>query len=606
MERSTRVFVWRVALGLLVLAAATLAVADLGALQAAPAGQGPSGVRVVVEEPGDGQTVAGDVLVRGWAIDTRATAGPGIRGTGGVQVWLDRGGRSPTGVLLGAAVYGGERPEVAQQFGPQHRASGFLLPWDTCLVPTGRHSIQIFVESDATGAIELGSQIDVNVGPCPTAARPAEIVDQQPLRTNPAWQEILRRASELRGLAPRHEIYRAPLTRESFERRFDAQFAQYYQSRDVDTSRLLLVAFGLLEPGFNLPEQLRRVNTALPLGVFDMEHDVLFVQRDPPESPLAKVTMAHEITHALQHHHYDLRQLIPTSGSDAPPDPTRNPDQVMAIRALIEGDAILIQRMYQATTISDPAELQRLEDEQMQAAGAVDFDRLPYVVAQTMYFPYWWGPTFIHGAVGTGPLTTFGEYGPAMDPLFRRLPVSTSQVLHPERYIARIEPVAVPLRDLAPILGSEWVSLGEGPVGELSHRLLLENWLRDTDPDRAIRASSPWTGDRTAVYKRGDGSADVVRDLVVVLKTRWETADDAEAWGRAYAATVPLLYQGLAAAGGGGDDVVAYELSSSRLAWERPFERSIAVGWSGQLSAIAIAPEVGLARQLVDFALTGD
>ncbi|MGH7339246.1 MAG: hypothetical protein ACREKH_02020, partial [Candidatus Rokuibacteriota bacterium] len=273
----------------------------------------------------------------------------------------------------------------------------------------------------------------------------------------------------------------------------------------------------------------------------------------------------------------------------------------------VEGDAILIQRMYQATTMSDPAELERLENEQAQAAAAADFDRLPYVVAQTMYFPYWWGPQFIHGAVGSGPLTTFGEYGPAVDRLFRRPPVSTSQILHPERYIARIEPVPVPLRDLAPLLGSDWVPLGEGPVGELSHRLLLEQWLRETDPELAIRASSPWTGDRTSVYRRGDGSPDAVRDLIVVLKTRWETAEDAAQWGGAYAATVPLLYQRLAGVSEDpGEPFVAYPAGAGRLAWERPFERSIGLGWSGQFSAIAIAPEVRLAQQLVDFALAGD
>ena len=606
MKATISVVTPRTALGLALLVTMLLTPADVPVLHAGPPGQGAGGVVVAIEEPREGQTVAGEVLVRGWAIDTRATDSTGVRSTDGVQVWLDRGGRSPIGVLLGAAVHGSERPDVAQRYGAQHNRSGFVFRWDACLVPTGRHSLQVFTESTATGAVEFGSQIDIVVEPCPTAERPPAAVPGQPLRTNPAWQEILRRTSELRGLAPRQDIYRAPLTRETFNQRFEAEFAEYYQSRNVDTSRLMLVAFGLVDPGFNLPEELRRLYGALPLGVFDVEHEMLFTQRDPPESPLAKVTMAHEITHALQHQHYDLRRLLPSSSAERRDDQSRNPDQLMAIRALVEGDAILTQRMYQATSIHDPAELQRLEQEEAQASSTIDFERLPFIVGQTMYFPYLWGPQFIHGVLGSGPLTTYGEYGPAVDRLFRRLPSSTSQLLHPERYVQRIEPVPVQMPSLAPILGGEWVSLGEGPVGELNHRLILENWLRQTDPERAAHASSGWTGDRVAVFRRGDESGALVQDLVVVLKTRWETATAAEAWAQTYATIVPMLYRGLAAQAGRGDDVLTYELGPGRLAWDMPLERAIALAWTRQSSVIAIAPDLDLARQLAEFAIAGD
>jgi hypothetical protein len=462
----------------------------------------------------------------------------------------------------------------------------------------------VFAESQVSGAVDFGTEIDLNVEACPAASRPAEVVGREPLRSNPAWQEILERTSELRGLAPRRDIYRAPLTRETFDRRYEAQYAEYYQSRNVDTSRLLLVAFGLVDPGFNLPEELRRLNTTLPLGVFDADNDVLFVQRDPPDSPLARVTMAHEITHALQHQHYDLQELLPSGSRPRSDGLPRTPDEIMAIRALVEGDAILTQRMYQATTIRDPAELQRMAQEETQASSGVDFDRLPYVVTQTTYAPYYWGPSFIHGVLGDGPLTTYGEYGPAVDRLFRRLPISTSQILHPERYRARVVPVPVQMRDLGPVLGPEWVGLGTGPLGELSHRLILETWLRQTEPQRAVDASSAWTGDSAAVYHRGDDDETQVRDLAIVLKTRWETPAAAEAWAQAYATTVPMLYASLAAQRPG--DLATYDLAPGRLAWEMPLERGIALAWQGQFSAIAIAPEADLARQLAEFAIAGE
>src|SRR4051794_41908751 len=122
------------ALLLLALAATALPTAS----RAAPLLQLSEDVMVVVEEPSDGQTVAGDVVVRGWAIDRRAVAGSGVRTTpGGVQVWLDRSAGSATGQLLGDAVYGGDRPAVAQQRGDAFRRSGFALSWNACLVPAG-------------------------------------------------------------------------------------------------------------------------------------------------------------------------------------------------------------------------------------------------------------------------------------------------------------------------------------------------------------------------------------------------------------------------------------------------------------------------------------
>jgi hypothetical protein len=590
-----------------VLAAVLLLPTDPPRLQAASLGQVTDQVMVVIEEPRDGQTVAGEIVVRGWTIDRRARDGSGIRESpGGVQVWLDRRTGSATGQLIGDAVYGGERPDIAQQHGDRYRRSGFILPWNTCLVPAGRHTLQVFAES-ATVSPQFGlTQVDVNVGACPAAAGGSEVVGSQPLRLNPAWQAIQQRTSELRGLAPREELHRAPLSRDSYDRRFRAEFAQYYQSQDVDTSRLLLIAFGLLDPGFNLAAALQRFHESLPIGLYDVDTGVLFVSRDPPDSPLAKVTMAHEITHALQDQHYGLKALLPSSTATGREEQRALvPDEQAAIRALIEGDALLVQRMYQATTIQDPAELQRLDDEERAVTAAIDFDALPYIIFQSTYFPYIYGPQFIHGVLGPGPLTTYGEYGPAVDALFRRPPTSTSQVLHPERYRDRVEPVPVELRSLAPILGDEWAPLGEGMLGELDHRLILENFLRETDPDLAAAASSGWTGDRSAVYRRLDDSGAPLGDVAVVLKTRWATAGDAEAWAQAYAATVPLRYADPVRYAGRTDQLASHRLGAARLAWEMPGERAIALAWTRQYSVIAIAPEFDLARQLAEYAVAG-
>jgi hypothetical protein len=569
---------------------------------AAPLAQLSDEVVVVIEEPRPGETVVGQVLVRGYAFDRRATDDAGIRPTlGGVQVWLNRGAGAATGRLLGDAVYGDERPDVAAAQGAQYRAVGFVFPWDSCLIPEGRHTLQVFAESTRGAAVEFGfAQAEVLVGPCPTPPAASGVPGSQPLRGHPVWEGILQRTSELRGLAPREEVYRAPLTRETYDQRWGAELARYYQSPALDTSRLLLEAFGLIDPGTNLAEEVRRLQTTLPLGLYDATYRVLFVSRDPPDSPLGRVTMAHEITHALQDQHYGWPTRLAQPTADAR---ELTPEENTALRALLEGDAILVQRMYQATTIQDPAELERLHAEEAAASAAADFSRVPYALYQTLYFPYFYGPSFIYGVLGEGPLTTYGQYGPAVDPLFRDPPISTSQILHPERYRAGVRPVPVALPALDPLLGDEWVLQGEGQHGEFNHLIILDNWLRAVAPDRAAATVSGWTGDRATVYRRRGPGGLLTDEAIVVLTTRWESAAAARGWAEAYAETVALRYQDPTRYSGRSHLLRSTTPTPDLWTWEMPGERGIALLHRGLFTAIAIAPTAAQAAQLAEYVL---
>lgn len=597
----------RPSLALIALLVSTLAGASSGPLEralAVPLSQLSDDVVVVIEQPTASETVVGEVVVRGYAFDRRAAEGTGVRSTlGGVQVWLDRGAGSATGRLLGDAVYGVERPDVAATQGTQYLPVGFTLSWDTCLIPEGPHTLQVFAESTAGDGVQFGmEQVNVVVGPCPARPTVSSVPGSQPLRNHPAWEAILQRTSELRGLAPREELHRALLTPESYDQRWGAEFARYYQSPALDTSRLLLVAFGLLDPGTNLAEEMRRLQSNLPIGLYDAVNRVLFVSRDPPDSPLGRVTMAHEITHALQdqHYHWPSRLVEAAAGERELP-----PEENTALRALLEGDAIIVQRMYEATTIQEPAEVERLRAEETAATAGVDFSRVPYALYQTLYFPYFYGPAFIYGVVGDGPLTTYGQYGPAVDRLFRDPPISTSQILHPERYRAGIHPLPVTLPSLTPLLGDEWVLQGEGQHGEFNHLVLLDNWLRATEPDRAAQVASAWTGDRAAVYRHRGPEGTLRDEVVVVLRTRWESEAAAQAWAAAYADTVVMRYQDPVRYSGRSYLLVSDQPAPGLWTWEMPAERGIALLQRDLTTVIAIALDREQAAQVAEYVLAG-
>ena len=88
--------------------------------------------------------------VGGWAIDQAAASGTGVDA---VHVWAYPSNASgvPTGapVFLGAAAYGGSRPDVGALYGEQFRDSGYSL--SVTGLPVGFHHLVVYARSTVTG-----------------------------------------------------------------------------------------------------------------------------------------------------------------------------------------------------------------------------------------------------------------------------------------------------------------------------------------------------------------------------------------------------------------------------------------------------------------------
>jgi len=133
---------------------------------------------------------------------------------------------------------------------------------------------------------------------------------------------------------------------------------------------------------------------------------------------------------------------------------------------------------------------------------------VPPFVTDLQLWPYDAGNAFIRHldeAGGTGQV----------DEALTTFPVSTEQILHPERWPNDVpQPVDVP--DLGPALGDGWRDLDVMTVGEAWLKLMLALRLDDAD---AARAAAGWDG---GIYRAWtDGS-----ETAVVL--RWIAAFDAE------------------------------------------------------------------------------
>jgi hypothetical protein len=216
--------------------------------------------------------------------------------------------------------------------------------------------------------------------------------------------------------------------------------------------------------------------------------------------PEEKATFAHEYTHALQDQYFDLTRL-------APKHPT-NDDRSLAIQALTEGDATLMQRLW--------AQEKMTQDEINQLGqGGADSKLFsaPLFLREQLLFPYGDGFNFIRQIYQTS-----GYAG--VDEVFRNPPESTEQILHPDKYRAHEKPIEVILPDLVAQggpLGSGWRLINSNVFGELDLRLILTQL---TNATRGVRGAAGWGGDRWALVEKDGQQA-------LVIKSVWDTESDA-------------------------------------------------------------------------------
>jgi hypothetical protein len=257
--------------------------------------------------------------------------------------------------------------------------------------------------------------------------------------------------------------------------------------------------FGLIPDTLNLRSFMVGLLTEQIAGYYDPATKVLYVV-EGADPTLTEMTLSHELVHALQDQYFNLDSLQKMKG---------NNDRQVAAQALIEGQAIFEQMSAtigaRALTTALPGTWDRVRDLIRQNNESMPlFTRAPFVIQETLLFPYLSGAEFIRRAKEKKPNANFLE----------DVPASTEQVVHPERFFdTRDPPTDVTLS--APRGGKVAY---ENNLGEFETRLLLYEWLKDQAA--AIRGAAGWDGDRYQLIDLGRGEA-------LAWLTVWDTPVDA-------------------------------------------------------------------------------
>jgi hypothetical protein len=346
------------------------------------------------------------------------------------------------------------------------------------------------------------------VVPVPTLAIPSS--------GDPALQQIEAQVVALRGLQPKAAVPVQMLDQAALQRLYLQRFDQEYLPSERESDQKLLTTIGLLGPNDSVVQILQSVLQEQILGIYNQDDKTMYLLADNGQlGPGERVTFAQEFDHALQDQYFDLATLAPAHSD--------NDDRSLAIQALTQGDATLIQRLWAQQNLTSN-ELTKLG----QNGGSSQLLSAPLYVREQLLFPYSDGFNFIRQIYQTGGYA-------AVDDVFRDPPQSSAQILHIDKYRNHVAPVPVDLPDLSQgALGDGWRQINTNVFGELDFRLLLTQL---TDSTSGVRGASGWSGDRWELLEKDGHQA-------LVSKSVWDSESDAQQFLQTFGQAMQNRYFG--------------------------------------------------------------
>ena len=267
-----------------------------------------------------------------------------------------------------------------------------------------------------------------------------------------------------RDITPTEEIKPSFRTREQLAEITREFFRRESLREQVFEAQELYKVLGLMEDEQDLEEILTEIQLQHVYALFDDESEAVYVLSDTLSiGPVEELAYAGAYFGGVQQNLFNTAQLrdVARRGSA---------DEFRAVSALISGDVASVLAAYIGTVFSreELDELDKpLADNKLLAA--------PHIIRETVLFPQREGADFVAELYGTNSLGWDG-----VNDAYSDTPVSTEQVLHPEKYFAREEPLVTSLPNLAESIGKGWVEVSENTMVEFLIRAYMGQHLGAT------------------------------------------------------------------------------------------------------------------------------
>lgn len=350
--------------------------------------------------------------------------------------------------------------------------------------------VVVAVVGGAIGAIVLWSRDD---GP------------GHPDEWDPRVVELVAFVERERGLDFRHPVETTFLADDEFVEGLGAVIdepSEEERKRLADDTALWR-AIGLVEGDLDLVEAITQLHSETTLAFYDIETKRIVV-RGADLDVSTRVTVVHELTHALQDQHFDLKEKM-------------NDHDSFAFTGLMEGDATVIEERYLESL--GESEIREYDDAQAAFGDDADLGDVPDVFVAFQGAPY---------ALGPGLVTALLEEGgrERLDAAFHEPPTSDTHLFDPQTFIRGEAPELLETPKLGP--GETRLEHDEDEsFGAIGWFLFLSERI---DPHTALRAVDGFGGDSGIAFRRGDQVCGRLAFTGVTGDDTDEMADALEEW----------------------------------------------------------------------------
>ncbi|HUR76684.1 MAG TPA: hypothetical protein VMZ22_01965 [Acidimicrobiales bacterium] len=305
--------------------------------------------------------------------------------------------------------------------------------------------------------------------------------DDPPAAWDPRVRPLVSFVESKRHLRFEHPVPVEFLGKEEFEKtqKTDESDLSKDEQRDIRVFEGQARALGLISSDTRLLDDLNAITTGGTLAFYDPS-DKKIVIRGTALTVGLRVTIAHELTHALQDQAFDLEREFDTDGADS------------FFHALAEGDATRIENEY-VDSLSDSQQDEYFEESD--SSGEAAKDALRDVAPALLQF---FGAPYALGEQVTTLIVA--EKGvKALDKLFRTPPDSDEGLV--DAFAALDDERALKVR--APKLRAGEKRNDSGDFGVVPWYVVLASFI---DERSALNAVDGWGGDSYVGYKKADRS----------------------------------------------------------------------------------------------------
>jgi hypothetical protein len=286
---------------------------------------------------------------------------------------------------------------------------------------------------------------------------------------------------------------------------------------DTDETRTELLnqqhiwsALGLVKPGYDL------VNSALNhtvdgLGGFYLPQGKTVVVLGVWFQGMEQFIFAHEFDHALIDENFDMTKM------GLSPQCQLADQACAAAKALVEGDATLLMYQWLDQQYKDTPLYQELLNYHPPLLAISPQEVPPPFIEQDSAFPYSYGLPFVQQISKSGGWTQVNE-------AYHKLPTTTEQIMHPEKYTAGEGAILVQDATLDSVLGEGWKSIKNDSLGEWMTYMVLGygvDYAAKMDLPKAQKAAAGWGGDNYQVYYNQSTDSEVL-----AAHWAWDTLPD--------------------------------------------------------------------------------